>query len=153
MDHTYLTDLVIKAQHGSSNAFAELYTATCRKQYAYACYSLAGGDEPPDEQLAQKALREIYTAVLHRLSALKDPELFPAWIARINYQTCCDLGTADQNLPSGVLQLPLTESQVVLMHDCQKLSLRDCSDILNMRDRLAKRYLKAGRKHLEGTEL
>ena len=36
LDTQYIADLVLQAQEGSSNAFAELFAATYQKQYAFA---------------------------------------------------------------------------------------------------------------------
>ena len=96
LDHSYLTDLVIKAQRGSSNAFAELYAAVCRQQYSYICFTLGSPENAP------KVLEEVFTAALHRLAALQNPELFSIWIARISFLTCLDrMGKKD--IPGEIL--------------------------------------------------
>ena len=37
LDYDYIAQLVVQAQKGSSDAFAELYAATYRRQYQFAC--------------------------------------------------------------------------------------------------------------------
>ena len=67
LDHQYIAALVKRAQQNDSNAFAELYTLTYQKQYAFARHYLK------DEQLAQDAVQETYILALKNLAKLKDP--------------------------------------------------------------------------------
>lgn len=78
LDYNYLADLVINAQNGDSDAFAELYAATYQKQYHFAFSYLK------DEYLAQDALQETYILALRNLSKLRDPMLLIAWLNQIN---------------------------------------------------------------------
>lgn len=82
LDYNYLAELVINAQDGDSDAFAELYAATYQKQYQFACSYLK------DEYLAQDALQETYIIALKELSKLKDPMLLVAWLNQINFRVC-----------------------------------------------------------------
>lgn len=82
LDYNYLAKLVINAQDGDSDAFAELYAATYQKQYQFACSYLK------DEYLAQDALQETYIIALKELSKLKDPMLLIAWLNQINFRIC-----------------------------------------------------------------
>ena len=85
LDNAYLNDLVQKAQRGSSNAFAELFAATCQRQYACSCRYLQ------DEDLARTALRESYVRALKNIGRLQNPDLFIAWLNRINYRVCYEM--------------------------------------------------------------
>ena len=88
LDYQYLADLVIRAQADDSNAFAELYAATYQQQYRYAYKYLR------DEQLAQDAMQETFVQALRNIKRLKNPELFIAWLNRINFRTCLDMKKA-----------------------------------------------------------
>lgn len=85
LDYNYLADLVVSAQNGDSDAFAELYAATYQKQYNFAYSYLK------DEFLAQDALQEIYITALRNLSKLRDPMLLIAWLNQINFRICFHL--------------------------------------------------------------
>lgn len=85
LDYNYLADLVINAQNGDSDAFAELYAATYQKQYHFAYSYLK------DEYLAQDALQETYILALRNLSKLRDPMLLIAWLNQINFRVCFHL--------------------------------------------------------------
>lgn len=85
LDYNYIAELVVKAQHGDSDAFAELYAATYQKQYYFAYSYLK------DEYLAQDALQETYIIALKDISKLKDPMLVVAWLNQINFRICFQL--------------------------------------------------------------
>ena len=90
LDYNYVADLVINAQLGDSNAFAELYAATYQRQYHFAyCYL-------KDEHLAQDALQETYIMALKNLTKLKDPMLVVAWLNQINFRVCYQLQKKQQ---------------------------------------------------------
>lgn len=85
LDYNYMAELVVNAQDGDSDAFAELYAATYQKQYQFAYSYLK------DEYLAQDALQETYIVALKELSKLKDPMLLVAWLNQINFRICFQL--------------------------------------------------------------
>lgn len=85
LDYNYMAELVVNAQGGDSDAFAELYAATYQKQYQFAYSYLK------DEYLAQDALQETYIIALKELSKLKDPMLLVAWLNQINFRVCFQL--------------------------------------------------------------
>lgn len=85
LDYNYVADLVVNAQTGDSDAFAELYAATYQRQYYFAYTYLK------DEYLAQDALQETYIIALKNLSKLKDPMLLIAWLNQINFRVCFHL--------------------------------------------------------------
>ena len=85
IDYQYIGDLVEQARGGSSDAFAELYAATYKKQYLFACGYLK------DEYLAQDALQETYILAFKNLSSLQDTRLFISWLNQINFRVCYDM--------------------------------------------------------------
>ena len=85
LDYNYMSQRVVNAQSGDSDAFAELYAATYQKQYQFAYSYLK------DEYLAQDALQETYIIALKELSKLKDPMLLVAWLNQINFRVCFQL--------------------------------------------------------------
>ena len=177
LDYAYLNDLVLKAQRGSSNAFAELYAATYQRQYTYSLRYLR------DPHLAQDALQESFVRALRGIGRLQNPELFIAWLGQINFRVCYDLqqkqereisaGSAEDlnisGLHSGhglpeeevvdvdnrnyilrqVMNLPLVESQAILMKYYQEMTLDEIGDCMNISRSTVKRYLRSGKKHLQ----
>lgn len=85
LDYNYIAELVVSAQNGDSDAFAELYAATYQKQFHFAYSYLK------DEYLAQDALQETYIIALKELSRLHDPMLLVAWLNQINFRVCYQL--------------------------------------------------------------
>lgn len=85
LDYKYIAKLVSRAQLGDSDAFAELYAATYKRQYLYAYRYLK------DEYLAQDALQETYILALKHLADLKDPTLVISWLNQINFRVCYNL--------------------------------------------------------------
>ena len=175
LDHKNLAMLVRRAQAGDSNAFAELYTATYQQQYRYAYKYLK------DEHLAQDALQETFINALRNITTLQNPQLFIAWLNRINFRTCYDImknldkGRTDvyvedkveDNHAGGgypedeiieidsrkyilrqVMNLPLTESQVILMKYYQNMGNDDIAEAMNISRSTVKRCLKSGKERL-----
>lgn len=180
LDYAYLNDLVVKAQRGSSNAFAELYAATCQRQYAYSCRYLK------DVHLAQDALQESFVRALKGIGRLQNPDLFIAWLNQINFRVCYEMqqkrdreisGGAPQDLAAAagaqsayglpedevlavdnrnyilrqVMNLPLMESQVILMKYYQGMKLEEIGNAMNISRSTVKRCLRTGKKHLQKT--
>lgn len=85
LDYDYLAKLVRRTQAGDSNAFAELYTATYKKQYRFTCQYVK------DPYLAQDVLQEVYILVLKNITSLKNPRLFVSWLNQINFRICYDV--------------------------------------------------------------
>ena len=171
LDYSYLAQLVQRAQGGDSNAFAELYMLTYQQQYRYF----------KDEHLAQDALQETFVQALKHLRQLQNPELFIAWLNRINFRACYDLkrsrndeqqeeyseellgsvhsqvGRTEEEVVEvdsrryilkQVMNLPLTESQAILMKYYQNLTIPEIAESLGVSESTAKRALKSGRERL-----
>ena len=160
LDQDYLKDLVIKTQGGSSNAFAELFAATCQNQYTYA-FRCVG-----DAALAKIVLRETYIRALKSIGSLQNPDSFIVWLGQINYRVegidpeagILKGGIAPDRMVDvdgrgfslgQILSLPPSESQAVLMKYGQKMTSEEIGRILNMGGSSLRRCLRAGKKHLE----
>lgn len=85
LNYLYMGNLVEKAKQNSSDAFAELYALTYKRQYNYACHYLK------DPYLAQDAVQDVYIHVLKHIHDMKDPLLFIAWLNQITFHTCFDI--------------------------------------------------------------
>ena len=175
LDYKYLAVLVRKAQKGDSDAFAELYAATYQQQYRYAYKYLK------DEHLAQDALQETFISALRNIARLQNPQLFIAWLNRINFRTCYDMmkklensradayvedKAADTRAENGypedeiieidsrkyimrqVMNLPLTESQIILMKYYQNMGIDEIAEAMNISRSTVKRSLKSGKERL-----
>ncbi|MBR0397544.1 MAG: hypothetical protein IJI10_04655 [Eubacterium sp.] len=142
LDHGYLNDLVVKAGNGNSNAFAELYAAVAGRQYAYLCAMVR------DPARAESLLQTLFEYVINHIGTLQRADLFLCWISREAFRLCHDT-------PEGAdaydlyMNLPLGESQVLLMHEAQGLSIHETGDILNLGSRTIRRRLRSGRRHLQ----
>ena len=151
LDPAYLNDLTAKVQQGSSNAFAELYSATCQLQYGYAMRMLAG-----DEEKAKEALQQMYVRALRRISSLQNPSLLCAWLCRQNFRVCggwreddtLTLNRTDYTLRQ-VLSIPIVEAQAVIMRQYQKMQLTEIANLLNMSRADVRRYLRSAERHLK----
>ena len=82
LDYNYLAELVLRAQEGDSDSFAELYLATYQQQFRFSYRYLQ------DEFLAQDALQETYILALKNMTTLRDPHVFVSWLNQINMRVC-----------------------------------------------------------------
>ena len=82
IDQSYLYNLVVKTRNGSSNAFAELFTAVYQRHYIYLAFMLE------DDERVISYMKEIYVQVLQNIMALTEPALFMPWSCRICYRAC-----------------------------------------------------------------
>lgn len=181
LDYKYIAQLVIRAQMGDSDAFAELYAATYQRQYLYSLKYLR------DEYLAQDALQETYILALKNLTKLKDPTLVISWLNQINFRVCYNMHLKQQRynqemnvteedlenvtsdvtaqatatpedsvvlvdsrryLINQILNLPFTESQVILLKYYRNMKLAEIAQLMDISRTSVKRYLKAGRERL-----
>lgn len=177
LDYNYIGKLVEYARNGDSDAFAELYAATYKKQYLFS-YSYM-----KDEFLAQDALQETYITALKNLSGLKDPKLFVSWLNQINFRVCYNMAnkqkkynteTADfaggeasyvdtaaspesqvvdidnsSYILQQVMALPYSESQVIFLHYYRDMKLDDIAYVLEMSRSTVKRCLASGKDRLK----
>ena len=159
LDYRYIAKLVVSAQQGSSDALAELFAATCQKQYRFAYRYL------PEEYLAQEALQDTYIQAFKDLPSLKDPRLFLSRLSQLEYMICYRMLRKQQDaqyIPDEeiisiegndytvrrIMTLPFTEAQVVLMHYSDHMTDREIADLLDISRGTVKRHLISGRKRL-----
>lgn len=159
LDLKYITHLVVEAQMGSSEAFAELYAATYKEQYRFAYLYLE------DEYLAQDALQQTYVESLNSIGNLMDPALFLPQLSQICYKVCLSISkksnadfdnfeetkiVIDGNSYSirRILNLPFTESQILLMKYCDRMTNHEISKMMKLSRRLVHHYLVLGRRRL-----
>lgn len=147
LDQSYLNGLVEKAKQGSSNAFAELFASVAGRQLYYLTVLYGSRDK------AVKTLPEVFSAVYRMLPSLSKIDLFMPWICRISaLEYMKDTGAGPD--PDGgydlsrILNLPLAESQIMLMSCVQGLSDNEIADIMNVGRRTIQRFIKASRRHL-----
>ena len=173
LDHKYLSELVLRAQEGDSDSFAELYVATYQHQYRFSYRYLQ------DEFLAQDALQETYILALKNLTTLRDPQVFVSWLNQINMRVCFRIhrqekrqdlqqlyyellrqpDTSDpqdhalkrdqeDRLVREVLKLPFSESQAVILRYFRNMKLRDVADLMGISLSSVKRYLESAKTKL-----
>lgn len=144
LDQTYLDSLVGKAKQGDSNAFAELFASVSNRELYYLTW-LTGKREK-----AIEILPYVFIALMKELPSLARDDLFMPWISRISARTCMEreqIAVASSIL-SQVLNLPLVESQILLMTEVQGLGLSETADLLNVGTSAIRRFVRIGRRHL-----
>lgn len=176
-NHGQIGRLVVKAQAGDSDAFAQLYGLTYKHIYNYAARYLK------DEYLAQDAVQDTYIHALKYIRNIKDPTLFVAWINQIAFHTCYDMcKKADSNYglaepeqlelalddytdhnPEDALEhidekrivnqaienLPFHEKQVIVLRYFNDMKLEEIAKALSLSRSTVKRHLKSARENLE----
>ena len=178
LDYDYIAELVVQAQKGSSDAFAELYAATYRRQYQFACKYVK------DIFLAQDILQETYILVLKNLSKLKNPRLFVSWINQITFHVCFDYNekykiqsnelnnesidlncnpfshasnpeelfedlSSKQEIMDRILSLPPNEAQAIILKYYNDMKLEDIAMAMDVSRSSVKRYVASGLKALK----
>ena len=151
LDQSYLDDLVVRSRQGNSNAFAELFASVSGRQLYY-LEKLFG-----DRDQAVDALREVFITVLSSLPGLARADLFMPWISRqsanVYYQRSGrEKAVNNEFTLSQLLNLPLAESQIMLMSAEQGFSYAEIEAILNIGKSTVTRFIKLGRKHLRRSD-
>ena len=80
-----VTGLVLAAQNGDENAFAELYQTFYQKVFALAKTTVKTDAD------AEDVLQQTFINVWNRIDRLKNPEAFSTWIQRITLNQCYSL--------------------------------------------------------------
>jgi len=177
LDYQYLDNLVVHAQYGDSDAFAELYLATYKKIHRFAYQYLRNAED------AEDAVQETYVVVFRKLHTLKDPRLFISWINQIAFRICfaiakkkktmeltaSDVDPAELSaeadsmhqpenvvvrideknfIVSKIMGLPLTESQVIILHYYNEMKIDEIAKLLEISRSSVKRYLASGKQKL-----
>lgn len=81
-DYKKIADLVIKIQSGDEDSFAEIYYLLYPKIYFFSLSILK------DVNLAEDIVHDVFIIVRNKISTLKNPKLFIAWINKITYNRC-----------------------------------------------------------------
>lgn len=175
LDYQYLASLAAYAREGNSDAFAELYAATYQNQYRFACsylkdellaqdavldtYLLALKNIAAlkDTNLFIPWLNQIMFRVCFRLQKKKQPEenniieyeelekrppddLDPEeYIIRID---------GHDFIIRQVMNLPFTESQVIILRYYNHLEIGEISRLMDMSRSAVRKYLSSGCKKL-----
>ena len=157
LDLLYIADLVLDAQEGDSNAFAELFAATYQKQYAFALRCLH------EDFPAQQALQTAYIQALSGISNLRDPALFVVWLNQLTLRACLLSGSESaRSFAEGrmlsidgkvysvrqVLTLPFSEAQALLLHTLCGMRVDAIASLLEMRRSDVRRHMASGRRRL-----
>src|SRR5262245_33884926 len=146
-------ELVIRAQHGDSEAFASLAVACGDRLHAVAHRILR------DVDLAEDATQQALLAIWQNLPMLRDPARFEAWSYRLLVNACYDEGRRgrawkpnlralhdDQQpapdeldavhdrdqLERGFRRLSIDHRAVVVLHTYLGLSLEEIADTLGV---------------------
>ena len=175
-DYTYIAGLVTRAQHGDSDAFAELYAMTYENVYSYSYRYLK------DAHLAQDAMQEVYILALKNINKIRDASLFVAWLRQINFNVCYDMSKryhkvdeyvsdeflefiVDDNensnpehnaqksdehrrLMAAIEELPFLERQAITLRYIHDRKVDDVAKIMDVSRSSAKRYIAAGTERL-----
>ncbi|MCR5488039.1 MAG: RNA polymerase sigma factor [Lachnospiraceae bacterium] len=176
LDYQYLASLVLRAREGDSDAFAEIYAATYRKQYKFARHYLR------DEFLAQDAVQEAYIHALKHIADVKDPSLFLAWLNQITFRVCFDsckkkdrhygeinpmqlelyeddredhnpedaaLNTVEkEKLRQAINELPPMEQRAIVMRYMNEMQIDEIAEASGVSRSTVKRQLIAGREKI-----
>ena len=132
-----------------SDAFAELFAATADRQLYYLT-QLYG-----DWAAALDKLKQVYTDVMIQLGSLGDPGSFTAWVSRMSANAFM-ADTGKTNASHGpysltqLLNLPLTEAQIMLMRSEQRLSEAEIAAILSMSRSSVRRFIRSAARRLGG---
>ena len=147
IDQTYLNGIAARAGQGDSNAFAELFASVSERQLWYLT-RLSGSRE---EAIAM--LPEVFRTVYRSLPTLTGAGLFMPWICRISaltYMQRAGSASVDGSVYdlSRILNLPLAESQILLMSSIQGLTDDEIAGLMNVGRRTIRRFVRSGRRHL-----
>ena len=147
LDQSYINGLVAKAKQGDSNAFAELFASVAGRQLYYLTRLSGNRDE------AVSMLPDVFKDVYSMLPSLTKPDLFMPWICRISAQEYMSRAGHRAADSAGIdlsrlLNLPVAESQILLMSLVQGLSDSEIADLLNVGRRTVSHFTKMGRRHL-----
>lgn len=132
---------------GDSDAFAGLFAATADRQLWYLAQLLGS------REAALEKLRQVYTDVMKQFASLGDPGSFMAWVSRLSANAymasagSTDAGSGPYSLTQ-ILNLPLTEAQIMLMRSVQGLSEKEICGVLNMSRSSLRRSMRSAARRL-----
>lgn len=177
LDYKYLAQLVDMARQGDSDAFAELYAATYQKEYRFAYRYLKdiylAQDALQETYItALKNLHKLKDSTLfvswinqinfrtcfniHRKQERYDAELSEYDSDELRQKTMSSYLPEDEMIRvdqqeyilKKVLELPPTESQIILMKYYQNMTFEEIAKILDISVSTAKRQLSHGKAKL-----
>ncbi|MCH5304501.1 MAG: sigma-70 family RNA polymerase sigma factor, partial [Ruminococcus sp.] len=167
-----LTKNVIKAQNGDKKALEYIINETGSYVYYY-CLSLL-----KDEEKTNDAVQDIYITILNKLSSVENPKAFLGWLKIVTANYCKDIfiktrvdeeltedivDTDIQSIPeksvetdeicsvirSVVNDLPNIQKECVLLYYYQQLSIKEISDVLEVKEGTVKSRLYTARKAIK----
>jgi RNA polymerase sigma-70 factor (ECF subfamily) len=176
LDYKYLAELVTRAQKGDSNAFAELYAATYQRQYRYSYRYLRDESLAQDalQETFVRVLKNINTLrdpylfaawlnrvnfrVCYDIQRKRGSQL----LDEVDFQEL-ELFQSEDGQPEDdvirrdnkeyimrqIMNLPLAESQAVLLKFFHNMTLDEIAEMLNVSRSSVKRYLKSGKERLQ----
>jgi RNA polymerase sigma-70 factor (ECF subfamily) len=100
------TDLVVRAQHGDEEAFANLALAASGRLHAVSYRILR------DVHLAEDATQQALLSIWRDLPQLRDPALFDAWSYRLLVRACYAEGRRSRQVGANLHLLKLDEPGV-----------------------------------------
>ena len=147
LDQSYLNGMVERAKQGSSNAFAELFASVADRQLWYLS-QLFGSREK-----ALEVMPEVFSTVYRSLPSLTKTDLFMPWICHISALVHMDHEGVGAVAESGydlsqLLNLPVAESQVMLMSFVQGFSDAEIAGLMNVGRSTISRFIRLSRRHL-----
>lgn len=171
---TALKDLVIQAQAGDRDAFAEVVERFRDNAHARA-YAVLG-----DHQLAEDAVQEAFAEAFFNLEKLREPAAFPGWFKRIvikridrlirgkkistaSLDVLADVATPTEDddagdseslsatLDGALETLPEHERDVARMYYLDELPQKEIADVLGVPSTTIKKRLWASRQRLKKT--
>lgn len=180
LDYEYLSTLVSRARTGDSDSFAELYAATYQKEYRFA-YNYLKDEYLAQDALQETyilALKNLFTLKdstlfvswlnqinfrvcfnMHRKQNRYQEELSDyetgTLLQTIRYKDTPESKVAQEDeqdyIMKKVLDLPFTESQVIIMKYYQNMKLEDIARVMEISKSTVKRYLNSGKEKLGQT--
>ena len=177
LDYNYIGELVARAKSGDSDAFAELYATTYQKQYLFACNylkdeylaqdalqetyitALKNLGTLRDEKLFVSWLNQINFRTCYTISAKQarynsEMENYGGDVADTlrSYEPTPEesavMVDSKDYLLQQVLALPCTESQVILLHYYNNLTIDEIAYVMEISRSSVKRYLASGKARL-----
>ena len=82
MEHSRLVDLIIRAQQGDKNALEELYVDIFNSVFRLALRMVKNPED------AEDITQEVYITVQEKISDLREPKAFYAWVNQITANKC-----------------------------------------------------------------
>lgn len=109
MGNKDLTDIIKLAQNGDNKAFEQIYIEYAKSTYFIALKLLQ------NQENSEEVTQDIFVYVYNKISDLKDPQAFPAWLKKITTSKCIDF--LRKNRPLTVDIEEIADSEFIEEHD------------------------------------